>query len=524
MLESSTLQPDQTSRKVREREVLRVAATLQAEDARAADEAKREILKWTQNRIGALLPGAAWDLQGFQHPGAGRECAAVRIENDGDDIWAIRTNDPDKNVAQRTWTTEIVIGCYGQVYFSLRLLMSSHEDEPRVEPAVPGLLQQLNTSIGLTHGTKPVEDKPIVVESKEGTDLLIGDLIDPTRKIPHVVLTVPADANEPLLDADFLARRTVGIAKVIVVRASFTWPLTNYFGKRLSVFEGAIRVYLPGFTEDANPYDHKLFFVGQAGRDSVTGDLQRMIAKLSLRQFRLDHEVLAYRTVRDRYHELNRKKLEVAATDRVQLSAALEQVDSLKENLKSKEEEIEWFARQHDDAESRARDFEDRWRKASFRIRTLTKQLRSSGGEPDSNIDLPEDWHRFSDWCDEHFEHRVVILNAARKEMKNATFEDVVLAARCVIWLANEYREKRQHGYGDDLRTNVSDGIHNDRCGGDMFLASWQGKRFEVDWHIKNGGNTRDPRRCLRIYYFWHDESQRVVIASMPAHRRTGAT
>ena len=40
----------------------------------------------------------------------------------------------------------------------------------------------------------------------------------------------------------------------------------------------------------------------------------------------------------------------------------------------------------------------------------------------------------------------------------------------------------------------------------------------------ENGGNTRDPRRCLRIYYFWDEESQMVVIATMPAHIRTGAT
>ena len=45
-----------------------------------------------------------------------------------------------------------------------------------------------------------------------------------------------------------------------------------------------------------------------------------------------------------------------------------------------------------------------------------------------------------------------------------------------------------------------------------------------VEWHIKNGGNTRDPRRCLRIYYFWDEDSQQVVIATMPAHIQTGAT
>jgi hypothetical protein len=42
--------------------------------------------------------------------------------------------------------------------------------------------------------------------------------------------------------------------------------------------------------------------------------------------------------------------------------------------------------------------------------------------------------------------------------------------------------------------------------------------------HFKNGGNTRDPERCLRIYYFWDDESQQVVVGSLPGHLDTRAT
>jgi hypothetical protein len=36
--------------------------------------------------------------------------------------------------------------------------------------------------------------------------------------------------------------------------------------------------------------------------------------------------------------------------------------------------------------------------------------------------------------------------------------------------------------------------------------------------HLKNGGNTRDPMRCLRIYFFWDDDEQQVVVGSLPAH------
>jgi hypothetical protein len=45
-----------------------------------------------------------------------------------------------------------------------------------------------------------------------------------------------------------------GMAIVVILPAEFSWTLTERFGKQLSVYEGAVRVYLPGFTEDANPF------------------------------------------------------------------------------------------------------------------------------------------------------------------------------------------------------------------------------------------------------------------------------
>lgn len=93
-----------------------------------------------------------------------------------------------------------------------------------------------------------------------------------------------------------------------------------------------------------------------------------------------------------------------------------------------------------------------------------------------------------------------------------------------VVWLANEYRDSRLNGSDGDLRKPLESGIQNDRIGGDRFDFKWIDRNVQVEWHIKNGGNTHDPRRCLRIYYFWNEDSQTVVIVTMPAHIRTGAT
>ena len=141
---------------------------------------------------------------------------------------------------------------------------------------------------------------------------------------------------------------------------------------------------------------------------------------------------------------------------------------------------------------------------------------------------LPTSWEAFADWCEEHLGEGLALSPRARGSIKKARYEDVGLAAQCLAWLAGSYRRARLEGSGSGLQGPVpaGTGVRNDRCGGDSFEFDWQGKRLRADWHIKSGGNTRDPARCLRIYYCWHEDGGggQVVVADMPAHVRSRAT
>jgi hypothetical protein len=375
--------------------------------------------------------------------------------------------------------------------------------------------------------------EPWIVDSEDESERLIAVLIDPARTVPTFVLTVPEDAEDPyrpLIDPAPLASTTIGIARTVVLPAHFTWALTERFGKRLSVYGGAARLYLPGFTEDANPYGgHDLFLADRLSTADeaarVSGWMRRVAAGETLRRLRLGRDVLSFATVREQSLDRKRSRLEdEGASEREQLIAAQTQVSTLKEDLAKTQDEQRWLLDEHAAAEERAKTAEAQLTAASYRIQQLVHQLRSRGETPDENIALPASWREFGDWCDQNLVGRVLLSSRARSEVKAPAFADVGLAARCLLWLANDYRERRLHGGGGDLRVNIESGIQNDRCGADSFRTSWQGRNFDVEWHIKNGGNTRDPTRCLRIYYFWDEASQQIVIASMPAHIHTGAT
>jgi hypothetical protein len=253
-------------RQVKEHEILRIAAEL-PESLKTENAAlvRKEALKWAQRRTVGRLPEEAWREESFQHLSSGRTCMGVRAVSDESDIWALRIDDPDKEVPGRVWSTEVVVGKASRNLgvFSLRLLITSPEDQLALDPHSPGIVLQLAQRPGLCAGKYRITAEPTTVRSDADLQALITQLIDPDRKLPLIVLSVPAFSSTPEaspIDSAVLARATVGLAHVAILPARFTWDLSEQFGKRLSVFEGASRIYLPGFTADSNPFGgHDLF-------------------------------------------------------------------------------------------------------------------------------------------------------------------------------------------------------------------------------------------------------------------------
>jgi hypothetical protein len=55
------------------------------------------------------------------------------------------------------------------------------------------------------------------------------------------------------------------------------------------------------------------------------------------------------------------------------------------------------------------------------------------------------------------------------------------------------------------------------------YFVTYRGWKTEIDMHLK-GSNSRDPRYCFRVYFFWSDESKRVVVAWLPSHLESRIT
>lgn len=519
-------------RAIRDIEILRVSAQLDGVDfAEAAEVARKEALKWAKKRTGRPLPKSAWDLQDFELLVGGRSCTGIIIQSGPFDLWALRVEYPDDNVPGRIWSTEIVIGgeVGGRPHVSLRLIVTTTEANLQIEPHVPGLVLQMIEAPGLIRGARRLTSEPVAIKTENDAEDLCDHLEDRERRLPIFVVAMPEGEGKPHINAALLAKAVAGLARIVLVPAELTWVMTKRFGKYRSVFNGGVRAYLRNFSATDDPFRHRLFLEADlrkiGGESACVRSLRALAAEVSISETRLGKDVLDFAAVRTVSRKLRKSDLsDKAAPDEELLKTAEELVESLEKQIEEKDKEIDGYIEEVEAAEDRAHAAEHENRSLLFRVRQLQSALAEGGEAPTQEPPLPQDWSEFTDWLDQTYPDKVLLTPAARRMARSPEFEDVMQVARAIEWLATVQHDRRVNGGGSVRDAQIENGILNSPCGGDTYAADWKGRRYEVDWHVKNGGNVRDPKRCLRIYYFWEAETQQTIIDHLPSHRRTSAT
>lgn len=522
-----------------EHEIFRLSLTLDKQEGYdTIDLVRREVLRWARNRTTAI-PAHAWRGEAFETYSAGRNCFAVSFSSDDADVWAFRSEDPDKTIAGRVWTTEILIfgGAGPELRISVRLFAVSDEVSIDINPHVPGLVRQLVASFSVRSAGFGLSENFLVADNEAAVDEVADFIESAQRRIPVVIATEAASAPDMPQIAEALGglqTATLGAALVVAVPAALTWQLTERFGRTRSVFDGAVRVYLPGFSVSSDPYLHRLFLPThietEASVEQCTRALRHIASRTSVRANRLGHDVISFSSARTLIAQARQAGLQSVRADyKAQYVAAQEQVMSLVEENNELKGLNDYFDAECKTAEERAAGAEEQLRAAQFQLQQLKERLKSRDGgtraDEDSDEALPDNWGAFASWCDQALAGRVVLTTTARRLIKDPKYAEVETAARCLMWLAGEYHESRMSGANRDfVDYPVLDGIRNSRCGGDEFDFHYQGARYTADWHIKTGGTTRDPSRALRIYYCWEPGQNIVLVAEMPGHRVTSAT
>ena len=533
----------------------------------AERECRAIVLGWLQESFEDRLPRKALRHRAFAHREVDASCRAVRLRSAGTDRWALqveRSSGPGRQVVTSV-TVASVPGRSATIGIEVHDRSVVSGDAVTEYPAE--LLAEIAGRVPLLQGGRRFARDPLVLDTEEAMSSFLQMLVDPGRDMPFAVISVPPE--EPDVDMlkeqwRALAHALAGLAVVWVLPPAMTFRLSDTVGKPLSVFLGAWRFYRPGFNDRADRSRHPLVLWNRLSDDRGIGTTTRMFQRLAGEERARfgdgDRKTLGFDAVAREAAGGARGAARLVSFLRNAIggasagsagrgadagvagapsqpgaavvreapvvaggSAAVEEMPLLQRKLKQARDKARTRANRYEQARQRADAAERERDEFRRRAEQLAGLVRTLGGDPDAEVPFPTGWDEMAAWCDESLAGRLSLTGSARRELGGAEFLDVGLAAQCLMWLGHEYRDGRIRGGDPELHGrigDIDDGVFNLPCGGDSFECTWDGRRHTVDWHIKRGANTRDPRRCLRIYYFWDDDTQQVVIASMPAHRR----
>lgn len=517
----------------------------------AFDQSANYIYGWARYKFKSIFRGLPYYKETFDGKQNGIELGVVYQPDKG--IFVLRAVHQDSNIAGRIWITDVeLFKNNDECAFAVRLSVSSPqsctEDIPFSRPQFVG---RIMSEIGL-RDIQMLEFTPKHIVSNQDVEEFVHFLEDSERSMPVALLT-PCNSPEEsicngyMMDAEKMAYDLRGAAHVYqIVSREANDHLNDIVGKQWSAFNGAVRTYYPGLSfETSELYQHPLVTQqnirirnanGDSGDNACMQDVIKHIKNYLVR-CRISWEeknILFYTAV---YQQMLQEQ---------RLTNAKTQEDLL-EYYKMLAEETQRECEEHKQAgNAYANDCEayreqcDQYRKLIGQLKAQISSLRykletTSGNADGCNVPLDGEYANIGDWIDEYYPDRLFLHSRAVRSLKSACYENTELVYKCLNLLATAYYDYRMGSISyDDFTiackqidsgleeraaiTDVAAGME-----GDTYYVQHHGKRCKLGRHLTKG-SSKDRRYCLRIYFFWDEQDQVIVIGDLPHHLDTSAT
>lgn len=507
-------------------------------------------LNWLSERAGKAIPTSAWSGDPFELEEIGAQrVAAVGIKKPR--FWAARLDDADKAVPQRTWVTEIGIGQAQDdlVLFGVRLTSVSMGDAPEYERTIPGFVRGIIAHGLATLDGRVLVDAPWIVDSDGEVQEFVDFLCNKNRRSDVIVFTLPEGSSNPsetIISALDIHRRTLGAAHVAVLTSDASFALSSIVGKEFSVFRQAARTYLSGFDPHLDePSRHPLSLPKriQEWPDGglvkfadflVSRSLARSVAKVD-REYRLPSFETARRIAAREHIDLAREK---GSSDSDLLAIAEDEIRRLNKSIESERDEfndlLETAENEREEARQDALQARGRADSLSHRLNSLDARLKTLE-QTTAQIEIPDDLEEFESWTKRNMAGDVEIHNRAFQGIKKSIYSDPPFIYQVLLLLRDCYVPMRRNGdptlkdlyYAECARLGLEDSqtFSGQRWGeeGDTYIVNYGGKKRLLDRHLKKG-TSKDERYCFRLYYFWDEDNEQVVVGWLPSHLGTRQT
>ncbi|MFT4913093.1 MAG: hypothetical protein ACI9YM_001681 [Brevundimonas sp.] len=465
---------------------------------------------------------------------------ALRLEASDRLLWTARLDFPDPE-QPRSWVSEFFVErkIGERVRFGAQLTCVMRSECAPFEPTRPRLVQHILESLSCEADGRSLSDTIVPTDVRDVHDL-IALMYQPDRRLPVIVCSA-GEGADPELSATRLAKRIGGGAHIFELTDDASWELSRSVGRRMSVFNGAIRLYNPGLTDDAeDPFDHPLWI----GQSRSSKSLQRQIADRVLRTAFLNENP------ERPFHRYARVR--ELATRRVLEQRVGDEADQLKAEVALLEEQSVEYLEERDTWQSLAQAEQDRRVAAEREVERLKLEVKrleakaaaiqfgyasSSDNEPDVSSDRKLDSYAdLEEWAEEVLRDAVIIHQAALRDCRKNGHPNMIERIEKALIIMRDYmtpsRRSNDVALRDEGERRLGElGMRDSGCFVNRdearkspgYSVNYEGDSRVLYDHIKYGKGY-DNANQIRIYYFWDEDRKRHVVGKMPSHMKNNLT
>lgn len=538
---TSPLRPLRTSHGATEqqtilRPVSRISFTLT--DKNAFEKAVEFSVKWLGRKTRGCLPTEALEFKSFDTRGleGHAPCHAIRLDDQQGSIWASRIDDPGSRPrVGEVWSTELFVErrANSVVRFGAQLMSRRPLNSASPHSTRPKLVYDLLRTLSAEADGESISESVTHITSRDTSRLL--DLIyRPNRRLPIIAVSNNSQ-NGTQLDTGKLALRLSGAAHLVALDLEASWELTRLLGKRMSTFNGAVRIYMPGVVEEEeDPYQHPLWLAQSSGQSTrLINTIAEQVFPLGFRDSDGETRFWHLAQLRQAVSATEARRKIGSETDQLksQIAALGHRVDELEETLETAEalekiaSENEKIAR-HEVAQLK-KEIND-LRKALYRYQHENTEQNNS--QPIEKNRPLKDYDDLEDWADEILGPNILLHSKALKDCKQNGHMDMLKRIESTLLAIRDHWIPYKIKGGLELRDAAIKALATLGVEDDCCFARREKAKEKPEYSVRDGnitrvlydhfkyGTSRSNAEQFRIYYSWDGENQKLIIGKMPSH------
>jgi hypothetical protein len=380
---------------------------------------------------------------------------------------------------------------------------------------------------------RPYTTMPEVVHADQ-VERLVAELLLAERAYPVVVVSHRTGSNQALVDAAGLAESIAGVGKVYELADKWAaFKLAEDLGRELSCFDGAVRIYWPGFTTESDPYAQPLWLAkvlnDEASAVRASRQVARSIFEAASFRFTEPAEVISFRHVAEREA---RASAWAAAADSEDTDKLLNDLYALQDKLEVAEKRNEELSQECETLRSNAMALASAgaWQQAmAVPPATATQAPVPTAGA--ATVDSVWDAVKAAEASASH----LIFTPTAFESAQESPFRQpdrVVQALEAIdevaaIWVKSldtgsavgslrKHFKDRGFTYADDVsQTSASKW-------GDEYRTTFEEREYDIAPHITIGAKQADT--CLSIHWAWDKERKKALVAHVGRHKTNTRT